>query len=171
MGGRPSRPIRYDPGPQAWRCWEHENVACSEDEEQKELRWINDHWRHESVHIYCELWEWEDFRSDQQLQRSDPRKRRQLENYIQRKSIKAELLPQLHSDPQQQSKVDDWKEFYLFMHRRTRGKERLIEEDERKKREYLEKLHPVPDGRPAEKWTQEEWQSREGLAAGWERAI
>ncbi|KAL9123596.1 MAG: hypothetical protein Q9217_006987 [Psora testacea] len=177
MGGRPSRPIQYEPG-----HWVHEEgvddcISEEEDDEQKELRWVSDHWGHEGSHIRGELLEWQGFRKFQRQMRRKPaslyKVQQRINEYWKKKQIKKELRPKLHVDPDQQSKVEEWKEFYWYQHRGLRWHDEDVKKRERRKEEWLQKFDAAPSDpkESGEKWLHGEWQDREGIVKRSDRLI
>ena len=173
MGGIPSRPIQYDPGHWVYQEGVDDYISEEEDDEEKELHWISSHWGSEGSHMAGELHEWQDFRRFQRRMRRKPTSlykiQQQINNYWQEKQIREELRPQLHVDPQQQSKVDEWKEFYWYRYTGLRWHNENVKKTERDKEEWLQKFDAAPSDPQAggkgsgEKWLHGEWQSRKRI--------
>ncbi|KAL9607496.1 MAG: hypothetical protein Q9167_007589 [Letrouitia subvulpina] len=123
-GGRPSRPIQYDAGRWVYQEGTDDLIELEtgkEDEETRELRWTSEHWSREVVKFKIELENWEYFRN--KWQRTARRKpsslwkvQQSIDQYWQKNNLRRELKPQLHIDPHQQSKVDEWREYYWCRH-------------------------------------------------------
>ena len=54
-----------------------------------------------------------------------------MNEYWQRKGIKEALKPQLQIQPQLQTKLDEWKEFYFCQHRKLTPWEKLLNDREK----------------------------------------
>ena len=121
MGGRSSRQINHDPGPcPTWKS----------DIDKKYH--ISDHWGRERGQIDEELARWLDFRWHQfkirENQRTFNKYDKAVHMYLQEKAIN--WVVKLHLD--QQTKLDEWKEYYIYEHRKRRA---LVKKLNRAKRE------------------------------------
>ncbi|MCJ1249959.1 hypothetical protein MMC30_007185 [Trapelia coarctata] len=105
MGGRPSAPIQEDPG-----IWDPSVM-----DEQMHVPW---HWGEEANRCEQELQRWKTFRKYQQSKRRSAEVfteyKATIHNYLVQKDIPWGLT--LESDIEGQSKVDEWKEYYLHVH-------------------------------------------------------
>ena len=148
MGGRPSRPIQYDPGHWVYKEGVDDYMSEEEDDEQKELRWVSDHWGYEGSQFHGELDEWQGFRKFQRQMQRKPaslyKVQQRINDYWQEKQITEKLRPQLHIDPHQQSKVDEWKEFYWYRHIGLRWHDEDVKKREQDKEEWLKKFDAAP---------------------------
>ena len=172
-GGRPTRSIHRDPGHWAFVEGIDDCMSEEEDDEQKELRWVMDHWGHEGSKFAVELHTWQAFRSFQRYMRKKPaslwKVQQRIDEYWKKRGIRDELKPQLQIDPQQQSKVEEWKEYYWYHHQQLPSYEKRIERAEREKEKWLQKFDAAPSetqcsDRPVgTKWLFGEWQSREKI--------
>jgi hypothetical protein len=74
----------------------------------------------ERTRCYLELCRWEKFREYQQLPRKNPetfvKYVDDITRYRQKKGIGESLQPQLQLQPEQQTKLDEWKEYYIYEH-------------------------------------------------------
>ena len=120
MGGRPSAPINPDPGP----CDPSKSAI------DKEYH-ISDHWHGERNRVGEEMRRWVEFRKHQERVRGD---QESFEKYIEdvSKHIRdagIKWTVQLQRKPEQQRKfrVDNWKEYYIYEHRKRRGLEKNLE--------------------------------------------
>ncbi|KAL8906161.1 MAG: hypothetical protein Q9207_002194 [Kuettlingeria erythrocarpa] len=159
LGGRPTRSIQYEPvlpiqrGPDDW-VWADGTPADESgdhnDEETWKRIWIENHWGLEGVYFVRELEEWQWFRAFQQRIRRTPqaflKKQQYIDDYCQRKGIKEELKPQLHIEPQLQTKAEEWKEYYYFQHARLASYEKLIEEAQEKAQIWLDQYDAAEPG-------------------------
>jgi hypothetical protein len=106
MGGRPSGPIQPDPG-----------VCHLSRKGDKELHVLG-HWRGERSRCCLESCRWEKFIEHQKLVRKDLERFLKYVEYLnwyrQRKKIKESLQPQLQRRLDQQTKLEEWKEYYLY---------------------------------------------------------
>lgn len=179
QGGRPSRPIQYDAG----RWFFQEGVddeieleAGKEDEDTRQLRWTSKHWSREAIKFIIELEQWEHFRSYwQRYWRRKPsslwKVQQRIDEYWQENNLREQLKPQLHIDPQQQSKVDEWREYYWFRHYKHDGFgcESLVKNAENMRELWLEHFDAATDkkfldnGRIEKRWLRDEWVSRQEI--------
>ena len=170
-GGRPTRPIQYDPGHWAFVDGVDDCMSEEEDDEQREFRWVMDHWMHERSKFSRELHVWQAFHKFQRRVRRKPDfpwgVKQRIDNYWKERKIEEELKPQLQLDLQQQSKVDEWKEYYWYKHRQLQSYEEKVEKEEQEWIQWLKEFDEAPSGRgcsdhPFEtKWFYGEFQSRE----------
>ncbi|MCJ1245719.1 hypothetical protein MMC30_002923 [Trapelia coarctata] len=118
LGGTPSAPINPDPGP----------CPPSKSEVDKEYH-ISDHWGAEEVRVNDELERWKKFREYQQaVRRSLERFNKyteEISSLVLEEGIKWAVNVQIHSE--QQTKLDEWKEYYLFECTRRRDWEKKLE--------------------------------------------
>jgi hypothetical protein len=154
LGGRPSAEIQPDPG-----VWDPSIGG------DKELHVLH-HWWQEGGRCYAELCRWEKFIEYQKSVRKD------LETFLkyvddvswyqQRRGIEESLHPHLELQPDRQTKLNEWKEYYLYEHRklgplerevrRTQlalksAQERLAAARTEKLREDIEHNMPIHEGR------------------------
>ncbi|KAL8895804.1 MAG: hypothetical protein Q9192_003440 [Flavoplaca navasiana] len=160
LGGRPYRSIQYEPilpiqhesgdwfwadGSPAYDSGEEQN-----DEETWEKIWIEEHWAMEGVYFARELEEWQWFRAFQQRIRRTPqaflKKQQYIDDYCQRKGIREELKPQLHIEPQLQTKAEEWKEYYYFQHARLASYEKRIEKAQKDVQIWLDQFDAAEPG-------------------------
>lgn len=179
QGGRPSRPIQYDAG----RWFFQEGVddmieleEGKEDEDTRELRWTSQHWSREAVKFIIELEQWERFRRNwQRYWRKKPsslwKVQQRIDEYWQTNNLREQLKPQLHVDPQQQSKVDEWREYYWYRHY-THDEfhcESRVKDAEKMRKLWLEQFDAVTckkfldNGRIEKRWLRDEWVSRQEI--------
>ena len=171
LGGRPTRPIQWDVGPRTVEEGPDDCSSGEEDDEQRESRWITDHWAHEGSKFAQELKAWQAFRSFQRRLRTKPifLREQRVNDYWNERGIKEALKPQLLHDPEQQSKVNEWKEYYWFQYRQLPAYEKRIVEEERKTERWLEEFDAATvqtgcSDRPlGKKWLYGEWQSRDKI--------
>ena len=116
MGGRPSAQIQTDPGP--WDpsgADEHLHVAA--------------HWQWQWHQTYNELERWKAFRKYQESKRRSvevfAKYKATLHTHQVQKDIPWSLTIEL--DMERQSKVDTWKEYYLYEHRKLEGLEKRFQ--------------------------------------------
>ncbi|KAL9012944.1 MAG: hypothetical protein Q9173_002327, partial [Seirophora scorigena] len=171
LGGRPTRPIQWDVGPWTFKEGTDDCSSGEEDDEQRESRWIIDHWAYEGSKFAQELHDWQAFRGFQRRVRTKPipLRERRVDDYWNKRGIREALKPQLLNDLEQQSKVDEWKEYYWFQHRQLPAYEKRIVEEERKKERWLQEfdaatVHTNCSDRPlGTTWLYREWQSRDKI--------
>jgi hypothetical protein len=114
MGGRPTAPINHDPG------------FCDPSKSDKDKEYhLRDHWARQERRINEEHQRWMTFREYQERVR-DPSL---FEEYIQSVrefmcDARIEWCVQLH--PEQQTKLDEWKEFFIHERRRYRHYEQKL---------------------------------------------
>ena len=134
MGGRLSAPVDPDPS--------HRDVA-PEDEGYR-VKW---HWTEQSIRTLDELERWEEFRKYQQRTRRNVEAFDKYQSFIvscrERRQIQYD--PTLLLELEQQSKVDEWKEYCIFYLNKIDKKERL-----------LEKLHERKAQVESSNWEEEE---------------
>ena len=111
LGGRPSQPVEYraDLTPQSWS-----------------------HFSGQGARLRGELEKWKIFREFQFSIRQElhcfQRTQKQINMYWSTKKLQEEWRPRLNRKAQQQSKVEEWKEFYYFQHTRLNQKHLHIEQ-------------------------------------------
>ncbi|KAL9099502.1 MAG: hypothetical protein Q9163_005007 [Psora crenata] len=169
MDGRPTRPIQYDAGHNVYNSRD-ELLEEVEDDEQKELRWIQTHWRGESSKFSSEKYAWKTFHKFQDhIRNSTPLSelQQQIDNYWQENQISEELRPQLHIDQHQQSKVDEWKMYYWHQHRYLEAYEGRVKKTEQVRERQIQRIEAAPSrlvGKSTEqKLVDGEWVDREIL--------
>lgn len=105
MGGRPTRNVQREPG-----RWQRTV------EGQKDL-WPVRHYSMEGARFRTELERWRLFREYQRIIRLDistfVKSLHNIDKYWQQNLIPYDLKPQLHIDPQKQTKIEEWKEFWF----------------------------------------------------------
>ncbi|KAI9840160.1 MAG: hypothetical protein M1837_001873 [Sclerophora amabilis] len=101
MGGRPTQPI--NPNPRVW-----DPARTSEDNH------VRDHWTSEARRCYDELEAWEKFRRFQTTNRQKgfPAYHQAVSEYRQTNGIGGSV--QLHLQPEEQTKLDEWKEYQFY---------------------------------------------------------
>lgn len=171
LGGRPTRPIQRDAGD--WTCTEGTDDSSSgeEDDKQRDSRWLIDHWAHEGSKFAQELHAWQSFRRFQQHVRTKPvpMRERRVDDYWNERAIREALKPQLYNDLEQESKVNEWKEYYWYQHRQLHAYEKKITEGEREKERWLQDYDAAAlqtscnDKTVGTAWLHGRWQSRENI--------
>jgi len=123
LGGRPTRPIRYEAEP-------YDDSEVSDEEL----------WRYEQI-SRSELEKWRSFRTFQGAIRKDEASFTQTQNFIdnfwKRAKIRVDLKPGLVMELQDQTKVDEWKEFYLHQRLKLDKKIKAVARAERQARSGL----------------------------------
>jgi len=117
MGGRSSAPIQTDPG-----VW---NPAVTD-----ERLHISHHWVTEWRRTHSELERWKHFRRYQELKRrnTDEFDRYSLGILLycqEQKDIQWNL--KLEREPERQTKLDEWKEYYIYEHEKLKWLERKLQ--------------------------------------------
>ena len=122
MGGRPVRPVQHDSGPQ----------------ELGSKNRLLGQYSDEGARLRGELEKWRAFRDYQRGVRRDRASFRRAQQYInaywQRRGVRQDLKPKLLENPQMQTKLEEWKEFYFHQHQTLEQKEKRVEEAERQAR-------------------------------------
>ena len=115
------RPIRYDPGP-----WDPASGKWKK-------FYVQDHWAEEAHVFEPELKRWTAFRNYQQHIRKDPEKFPAYRQYIRqyREENALESPVQLHLQAEQQTKLDEWKEYQVIQHRKLAKKQRKLRKTQR----------------------------------------
>lgn len=150
MGGRPSRPIQYDPvlptedepGRWVWADGVDDYCSSEEDEETRKKRWVREYWQDEGGHFNGELIEWQQFRKFQRRLRSKKpedilRRQQIIDDYWRKRGIKEELKPQVQIQPEMRTKLDEWKEFYYHQHMWHEVWEQQIKSEDERTERYL----------------------------------
>ena len=111
MGGRPSAPINPDPGP----------CGPSKSDVDKPYH-VADHWNRESNRVFGEYRRWKNFRDHQKSTRENAGLFLQYMARVDTHQEDEGLPPimQLCLQADRQSKLDEWKEYYIFEHMRLR---------------------------------------------------
>ncbi|KAF2181220.1 hypothetical protein K469DRAFT_692103 [Zopfia rhizophila CBS 207.26] len=120
MGGRPSREINPDPGPcPPWKS-----------ERDKEYH-VSDHWGGENGRMGDETTRWLDFRWYQFKMREDPERfdkyKAAVHKHRQEKGIDWAVELQLD----RQTKLDEWREYYIYEHRKRHALEKKLDRAKR----------------------------------------
>ncbi|KAI4088209.1 MAG: hypothetical protein LQ344_006231 [Seirophora lacunosa] len=171
LGGRPTRAIQWDAGPCGFIEGIDDTSSGEEDDTQRESRWLLHHWSLEGGQFALEVDAWQNFRRFQQHIRTKPvpLRERRVEDYWNERGIKEALKPQLHDDLEQESKVNEWKEYYWYRHRQLPAYEKKITERERQKERWLQLYDTAAlqtssnDKPPGTAWFRGRWQSREDV--------
>lgn len=115
MGGRPSVPINPDPG-----VWNPSKT-------DKHLHVLS-HWAGQARRTKDELDRWETFRKYQGLRRENSERFRNYKTRSEEYLVQAGFPWRLHiDDVGRQRKIDDWKEYYVYEHRKLGGFEKVIQ--------------------------------------------
>ncbi|KAL9036540.1 MAG: hypothetical protein Q9214_006091 [Letrouitia sp. 1 TL-2023] len=179
QGGRPSRPIQYDAGHWVFEEGVDDLIELEEgkeDEETRELHWTSRHWDREVVKFRIELDKWEYFQHYwQRYWRKKPSSlwkiQQRIDEYWQKNNLREQLKPQLHIDPHQQSKVDEWREYYWYRHY-THDEfhcELRVKDAEETRQLWLEEFDTttcqkfLDNGRIEKRWLRDEWVSRQEI--------
>ncbi|KAF2241936.1 hypothetical protein BU26DRAFT_162013 [Trematosphaeria pertusa] len=121
MGGRPSREINPDPGP----------CPPPKSDVDKEYH-VRDHWGREHGRLRDEIARWVDFRWHQFKKREDSKifnkYKEAVHGYQQNKGIDWDVELQLD----RQTKLDEWREYYLYEHRKRGALEKELEHRKQK---------------------------------------
>ncbi|KAL9129805.1 MAG: hypothetical protein Q9217_001842 [Psora testacea] len=165
-GGRPTRPIQYDPvlpiqhEPGRWVYPDGHTrfLTAEEEEESTEESWVRDHWGSEGSRFKHELTEWQLFRGFQRKFRPKnpediPRFQQPIDDYCRKNGIKEEWKPQVHIEPKMRTKLDEWKEFYFYQHTRLANYDWGIEEAEEQAESKLKAFDEAePKKATGKKW-------------------
>lgn len=125
MGGRPRHPIRPEPTCSTFTLWN--GIVRFRDEEgynrsMPMYTYRMQHWGGEAGRIHEELLMWKRFREYQELARQDPEKffsyQERVKAYRKSKGIEGNVCLQLQL--QQQTQLDDWKEYHTYQHKKLR---------------------------------------------------
>lgn len=113
MGGRPGRSLNFNPGP-----WDPSGGSW-------EKFHVRDHWSVEAHSFMPELRRWTAFRKYQQDIRANVQRFPEYQLYIRDYRNKHGLTGpvDLCSQSDQQTKIDEWKEYQVYIHRKLRQKE------------------------------------------------
>ncbi len=116
MGGRPTRSINPDPG-----VWDPVKVNV------EEVHVLN-HWSVESGRLQDELDRWRHFREFQQRNRAKPETFPRYQEHVlkYRQGNGIEGIVQLHLQPEEQTKLDEWKEYQFYEHRKLGRLQRIV---------------------------------------------
>jgi hypothetical protein len=116
MGGRPSREVDADPGP------------CPASKSNTDEKYhIPDHWNAESRRIKSELTRWLDFRWHQFNMRKDLKTFDLYKKNVGEHWIKNGLGGRLQLQLDRQTKLDEWREYYLYEHEKRSTLEKGVE--------------------------------------------
>lgn len=144
IGGRPSRPLQTEPDPQYYERRLEEvqetirKTGCTEHDPRKnsaELKALRSSCRlqyleAEQERVTFEFNQWRRFLQFQQRKRQDravfSEYEQSVSEYRQRKKFEGEI--QLQLQPEQQTKLDEWKEFQYFQYRKLSYQRRNIEQ-------------------------------------------
>ncbi len=118
LGGRPLRPLNFDPAP-----WDPSRTM-------REEHHIRNHWNEESDTCKPELARWEAFRAAQKVARADALKFSELERAVRKYRIKHGFRGpiRLHLEPEQQTALNEWKEYQVFQHCHLATMERDVQQ-------------------------------------------
>ncbi|KAF2191255.1 hypothetical protein K469DRAFT_367718 [Zopfia rhizophila CBS 207.26] len=136
MGGRPSREINPDPGP------------CPASKSDIDKRYyISDHWHREAGQIEREMKRWLDFRWQQFKMRENSKKfnkyKEAVHNYREEKGIDWAVELQLD----RQTKLDEWREYYIYEHRKRRALEKALDRAKRELKPAKERMRKAKRNR------------------------
>ncbi len=113
MGGRPLRPLNYEPGP-----WDPSSGRLEEFH-------VQTHWIEEAATCEPDLARWKAFRAAQIAVREDKARlfkhEQQILDYRTKHGLGGPII--LHLEPGQQTKLIEWKEYQVFQHRQLAKKE------------------------------------------------
>ncbi|KAF2178440.1 hypothetical protein K469DRAFT_803217 [Zopfia rhizophila CBS 207.26] len=120
IGGRPSYEINPNPGP------------CPASKSDIDKRYhVSDHWHREAGRIEREMKRWLDFRWQQFKMRENSKKfnkyKEAVHNYREEKGIDWAVELQLD----RQTKLDEWREYYIYKHRKRRALEKALDRAKR----------------------------------------
>lgn len=118
MGGRPSRAVNPDPGP------------CHKSEKDKRYH-VSDHWSREAGKFERELNRWLDFRWLQFKKREDSKVSDKYQEAIHKYQGKNRIGWVVELQLDRQTKTDEWKEYYIYEHRKRLPLERELEQAKR----------------------------------------
>ena len=118
LGGRPLRPLNFDPAP-----WDPSMTIREEHHIQK-------HRNQQSDTCKPELERWEAFRAAQKVARADALKFSEHERSVQKYRIKHGFKGsiRLHLKPEQQTALNEWKEYQVFQHCQLVTRERDVQQ-------------------------------------------
>ena len=117
MGGRPSREINPDPGPcPAWKS-----------DVQKRYH-VSDHWNGEDGRTEGELKRWLDFRWHQFKMREDWNKFNEYKDAVHKHRQAKEIDWTVELQLDRQTKLDEWREYYIYEHRKRRALEKKLDQ-------------------------------------------
>ena len=122
MGGRPSRELNTDPGP----------CSPSKPDIDKEYH-VRDHWSREVGLVERELKRWLDFRWHQFTMRKDSKIFRKYKEIIRINGV-----IELRLD--RQTKLDEWREYYLYEHRKRAALESELEQTKQELRSAKKRM-------------------------------
>ncbi|KAL8697685.1 MAG: hypothetical protein Q9201_007000 [Fulgogasparrea decipioides] len=166
-GGRPTRPIQYDPGHWVFVKGVDDCMSEEEDDEQRELRWVSDHFGKEGSRFAIELHAWQAFKRFQLYKRKKPSSlwkiQQQIDELWKERGVSEKLKPQLQIDPQKLSKVEEWKEFYWYKLQQLPEYEEDIEKEERLKEKRLQYFDTASSETLEEERLLGGWQNREHI--------
>lgn len=120
MGGRPTRSINRDPG-----VWDPAKVNL------EDIHVLN-HWGGEMSRMQDELDRWKHFRTFQQLNRAKPENFSRYQEHVlnYRRENGMEGTAHLHLQPAEQTKLDEWREYQFYEHRKLGRLKRVVTQAE-----------------------------------------
>lgn len=117
LGGRPSCDVNTDP------------VPCDPWKSASDKKWHGaDHWNGEDIRTTAELTRWKDFRKHQKRVRKNSEIFSKYEENVQKFQDETNIswAVGLQKEWERQSKMDEWKEYYIYEYRKRRIREKEL---------------------------------------------